>query len=70
MPESHTIDLTAEDVSQLTWDELVLVMIRTDRTDGENGQIRASVIPPCTTGGCSYSSCASACDTMLLLFTR
>lgn len=62
MPESETIDLTAEDVSQLTWDELVLVMTGKDRTDGENGQVRASVLPPCTTSCCTYSSGCSGCS--------
>jgi hypothetical protein len=62
MPESETIDLTAEDVSQLTWDELVLVMMGKDRIDGENRQVRASATPPCTTNCCTYSSGCSGCS--------
>lgn len=56
MPEQETLDLTAEDVSQLTWDELVLVMVGKDRAAGENGAVRATYIPPCTTNCCTYSS--------------
>jgi hypothetical protein len=61
MPESDTIDLTAEDVSQLTWDELVVVMMGKDRVDGENAP-RATAIPPCTTNCCTYSSGCSGCS--------
>jgi hypothetical protein len=62
MPEQDTLDLTAEDVSQLTWDELVLVMMGKDRVDADHGQVRATVIPPCTTNCCTYSSGCSGCS--------
>lgn len=35
MSETAVIDLAAEDVSQLTWDELTLLMLRKDHSDAE-----------------------------------
>jgi hypothetical protein len=64
MAESTAIDLTAEDVSQMTWDELTLLMQRKDRTDAaydpHNEYIKASVQPPCTTNCCSFCVCSCA----------
>jgi hypothetical protein len=62
MPESEALELTAEDVSQLTWDELVLVMVGKDRAAGEAGAVRATYIPPCTTNCCTYSEGCSGCS--------
>lgn len=53
MPEHEAIDLTAEDVSQPTWDELILVMMGKDRAAGEDGAAHKSPIPPCEGGSCT-----------------
>lgn len=61
MPETQTIDLTAEDVTQLTWDELTLLMLGGKRTDTQYDPYspispEATAAPPCS------SNCCSACD--------
>jgi hypothetical protein len=61
MPEHETIDITAEDVSQLTWDELVLVMTGKNRADAAHDPIRAIYYPPCTTQCCTYCAGCSGC---------
>ena len=53
MPEHEAIDLTAEDVSQLTWDELILVMMGKGRAAGADGAAHKSPIAPCEGGSCS-----------------
>jgi hypothetical protein len=67
MPESDTLDLTAEDVSQLTWDELVVVMMGKERAVGGNSP-RATVVPPCTTDCCTYSAGCSGCSCLSSCF--
>jgi hypothetical protein len=61
MPESATIDLAAEDVSQLAWDELTMLMTRKDHTDTVYGQrnpdIPATAAPPCTENCCEGCDC-------------
>lgn len=61
MPESTTIDLSVEDVSALTWDELSLRMRRKDRTDPDydphTQYVSDNYIPPCATYCCSFCVC-------------
>jgi hypothetical protein len=59
MPEAAVIDLAAEDVSQLTWDELTLLMLRKDRSDAECDPSIDPELPIC--GGCSSSCVCVLC---------
>lgn len=61
MPEHAVLDLTAEDVTQMTWDELTLAMLREDDPDAEFESSFPN-LPIC--GGCGSSGCVCAnCDT-------
>jgi hypothetical protein len=58
MPEAAVIDLAAEDVSQLTWDELTLLMLRKDHSNAEYDRDDPDLdpeLPIC--GGCSSCGC-------------
>jgi hypothetical protein len=61
MPESTAIDLSVEDVSTLTWDELSLLMRRKDQAgadyDPHNEYVPDTYIPPCATFCCSFCVC-------------
>jgi len=64
MAEPTAIDLSVEDVSQLTWDELTLRMRRKDQAhadyDPHSEYVKDSYIPPCATYCCSF--CVCSCD--------
>jgi hypothetical protein len=63
MPDAQTLDLTAEDITQASWDELTHAMLGGDQhAEAGSFDTCTTPLPPCGTCG-TPASCQGACTT-------